>query len=382
MIYYAKQSIDNKDLESVLRVLTNPFLTQGPENTAFSSLICSYVGTSFGLTFNSATSALYAACKALGLQENDDYWTTPNTFVATANVGVMCGAKVDFVDIDPETFNMCPEHLEYKLERASLSGNLPKIISIVHFAGEPANMERFYKLSKKYGFKIIEDASHAIGAKCDGKKIGSDSRTDVTIFSFHPVKIITTGEGGAVVTKSEEIFRKLSLFQSHGITKDGNAFKEKNREPWYYEQHELSLNFRMTELQAALGVSQLGKIENFIKRRHDIHNKYGEYFLDLPIKRQLLRVENRSALHLEIIQTNKRKEIYDYLLAQGITCNVHYIPVHTHPYYKRKFGFDWGDFDNSEQYYRQCLSLPLYPGLTDDEVDYIGTQVKSFFNDN
>lgn len=380
MIYYAKQSINQNDIDEVVKILGSSHLTQGPVNLNFATALCDYVKAKYCLTFNSATTALYAACRALDLGKGDFFWTTPNTFVATANAAVMCRANVDFVDIDSKNFNICPDLLEVKLKKAEKTGALPKVISVVHFAGTPVNMEKVYRLSRLYGFKIIEDASHAIGSKVNNKFVGGDSRTDITVFSFHPVKIITSGEGGAVVTNSDELLEKLKLFQSHGITRNPDLFKEGNFGPWYYEQHELSLNFRMTEIQAALGLSQLEKIESFIKRRNEIHLKYTRNFKDLPIIQQEICDKDRSALHLEIIKTDKRNELYHYLVEQGITCNVHYIPVHTQPFYQNEFGFRWGNFPNSEQYYKSCLSLPMYTDLTENNINHVIDSIRSFYN--
>ena len=370
MIPYSRQSISEQDIEEVVQVLRSDMITQGPINKRFEEEICSFTTSKYSVLTNSATSALHLACLALGLGPNDILWTSPNSYVASANVGLFCNAHVDFVDIDLETFNMCVRALEEKLKLAELNGKLPKIVMPVHFAGHSCDMFSISKLAKKYGFRVIEDASHAIGGKYHGKPIGSCTYSDITVFSFHPVKIITTGEGGSAVTNDPLLFENLKLLCSHGVTRDPNKMETETENSWVYDQIILGFNYRMSDLNAALGSSQLKRIDEFIRRRHEIARKYDEELSPLNLITPYRDPKNYSALHLYPIQTDQRMEIFNWLHSEGIKVNVHYRPIHIQPYWRKK-GFLPGDFPNSETYYSKAISLPIHFNLTDDQQDKV-----------
>jgi UDP-4-amino-4,6-dideoxy-N-acetyl-beta-L-altrosamine transaminase len=368
VIPYGKQDISQADIDSVVNVLQSDFLTQGPQVPLFEKTVSDYCDAAYGVAVNSATSALHIACLALDLGKNDWLWTSPNSFVASANCGLYCGAKVDFVDIDLQTYNLSIEELEKKLIKAKQENRLPKILIPVHFAGQSCDMKRIHSLSKEYGFSVIEDASHAIGGKYLDNPIGGCQYSDITVFSFHPVKIITTAEGGLATTNSKELAEKMQIFRSHGIIRDENLMTTKSHGGWYYEQIDLGYNYRMTELQAALGISQMKRLDEFINKRHILQKRYDDFLQYTPVIRPFQLPECHSALHLypiliDIEKINKsRKQVFNKLRKNGIGVNVHYIPIHTQPYYK-KFGFKGGDFPISEAYYNRTISLPLYPGL-------------------
>lgn len=375
MIPYGRHHISEDDIKAVEEVLKSAFLTQGDKVALFEQTIAQYVGAKYAYAVNSATSALHIACLAIGLGEGDWLWTTPITYVASANCGRYCGADVDFVDIDPKTLNMSIDALEEKLRSAKLENRLPKVVVPVHLCGEPCDMKQIHRLSQEYGFKIIEDASHAIGAKYQDTFVGSCQYSDITVFSFHPVKIITTAEGGMAVTNNPKLAQQLSLYRSHCVTRDASLMTHEPDGDWYYQQVGLGFNYRMTELQGALGVSQMGSLEKFIARRHQIAARYDEVFEDLPILLPYRNPENFSSLHLYPIQVlpesgKTRKEVFDFFRAHDINVNVHYIPVHTQPYYQQ-FGFKYGDFPNAEQYYSRAFSIPIFYGLTDEMQDTV-----------
>ena len=376
MIPYGRQLISQDDITSVLEVLKSEFITQGPQVPKFEQTVASYVGASHAIAVNSATSALHIACLALNLEKGDWLWTSPNSFVASANCALYCGAKIDFVDIDAATYNMCPEKLTEKLEKAKQANKLPKIIVLVHFAGQSCDMEAFSALSKRYGFKIIEDASHAIGGRWDNSYIGSCQFSDITVFSFHPVKIITTAEGGMLTTNSKHVADKLIALRSHGVTKSPNLFSKNEEGAWYYEQQSLGYNYRLTDIQAALGISQMKKINNFILRRHEIASIYNEQLKNLPLRLPEQHEKSYSSYHLYPIQIQEtascmdRKRCFDELRSAGILVNVHYIPIHTQPYFSN-LGFKLGDFPNSEEYYKRTISIPIHAALSEPEQGFI-----------
>lgn len=382
MIPYGRQSLSEADIQAVLEVLRSDYLTQGPQVPAFEDNLKAYCGARHALAMNSATSALHAACRALGLGAGDILWTLPITFTASANCALYCGAKVDFVDIDPHTLNMSPQALADKLAAAKLSGSLPKIVVPVHFGGEPCDMAAIHALSQQYGFHIIEDASHAVGGEYRGEKVGGCRYSDITVFSFHPVKIITTAEGGMALTNRDDLADKLALLRSHGITRDPAQMVGESDGAWYYQQIDLGYNYRMTELQAALGASQLTRIDQFVARRHELAKRYDHLLAGLPLILPHRAPENRSALHLypvQLKQPKKRRAVFDHLRAHGIGANVHYIPVHTQPYYRRHFGFQAGDFPSAESYYAAAVSLPLYVDLSEAEQDKVAQTLAAAF---
>lgn len=372
MIRYGQQDITQADIDAVVQVLHSVNLTQGPNIPQFEQSVTTYTGAKHAVAVNSATSALHIACMALGLGPNDRLWTSPNTFVASANCALYCGAKVDFVDTDPRTYNLCPTKLEEKLIKAKQEGKLPKIVVPVHLTGQPCDMAAIHALSQQYGFKIIEDASHAIGGRYKGEPIGNCRYSDITVFSFHPVKIITTAEGGMALTNSNELATRLGLFRSHGITRDPELMTQHMDGPWYYQQVELGYNYRMTDLQAALGVSQMTRLEQYVAHRHEIAQCYNTLLADLPVTLPWQHPDSYSAYHLYVIRLQLDKintthlKVFEEFRAQNIMVNLHYIPVHTQPYYQ-KMGFKQGDFPNAEQYYREAISIPMHPTLTEEE---------------
>jgi UDP-4-amino-4,6-dideoxy-N-acetyl-beta-L-altrosamine transaminase len=385
MIPYGKQDINQSDVDSVVNVLQSDFLTQGTQVLLFEKKVARYCDAKYGVAVNSATSALHVACLALGLKEGDWLWTSPNSFVASANCGLYCGAQVDFVDIDSQTYNLSVEKLEDKLIQAKQENILPKIVIPVHFAGQSCDMEKIYSLSKKYGFKIIEDASHAIGGKYKDKPIGNCQYSDITVFSFHPVKIITTAEGGLSVTNSKELSSKMQLYRSHGITRDKRSMTKEPDGDWYYQQTNLGFNYRMTELQAALGANQMKRLDEFVSKRHILQERYDLFLRNFPLRIPFQDENNYSALHLYPIQINlnkvskSRKKIYNELREGGIGVNVHYIPIHTQPYYLQ-FGFKEGDFPNSENYYSKAISIPLFHGMTIKQQNLIINTLDKILN--
>ena len=384
MIPYGRQTIDADDIQAVVDVLRSDFLTQGPVVPRFEQALAEHCGVQNAVAVSSATSALHLACLALGAGPGDRVWTSPNTFVASANCALYCGATVDFVDIDPQTYNMCPDALALKLAQAQVTGTLPKIVIPVHFAGLPCDMKAIRALSLRYGFKVIEDASHAIGARYAGTVIGDCNFSDVAVFSFHPVKIITTAEGGVATTHSTDLAHKMRLLRTHGISRDSVEFQQKNQGPWYYEQHVLGFNYRMTEIQASLGRSQLKHLDEWIARRHAIADSYDEKLADLPLVLPRRPPDSRSSLHLYVVQVDQnrtqstRRAVFERLRAAGVGVNVHYIPGHTQPYF-HKLGFRTGQFPVSESYYARCMSIPMYAGLTDaDQALVIGALREAF----
>lgn len=378
MIPYGRQSISQEDINAVLAVLSSDFLTQGDQVPAFEQAMLNYTGAQFAVAVNSATSALHLACLALDLGPDDWLWTTPNTFVASANCGRYCGAEVDFVDIDPTSYNLCCRALTHKLEQAQQQGKLPKVVVAVDFAGQPCDWETLRDLARQYGFYLIEDASHAVGGTYKGQPIGNSSYADITVFSFHPVKIITTAEGGMALTNNAELASRMARLRSHGITRIEAEMTHEPDGPWYYQQLELGLNYRMTELQAALGSSQLQRIDEFVARRRSLAQRYDHALNGLPLQCPQQHPEGESAFHLYPIvlqDTSRRLEVFNKLRAAGIGVNVHYIPVHTQPYYQQR-GHRIGDYPIAEAYYAGAISLPLYADLSNEQQEFIIATLK------
>jgi UDP-4-amino-4,6-dideoxy-N-acetyl-beta-L-altrosamine transaminase len=375
-IPYGRQTISEADIQAVVDVLKSDWLTQGPAIDRFERAVADYCGTKYAVAVNSATSALHIACLAAGLDAGDLLWTSPNTFVASANCAIYCGAAVDFVDIDPRTYNLSAVTLEEKLVGAKRNGILPRIVVPVHFAGQSCEMERIAALSKEYGFTVIEDASHAIGGRYLDSKIGSCTFSDMTVFSFHPVKIITSGEGGMVLTNSPELHAKLVRLRSHGITRDQSLMQGVSHGPWYYQQIELGFNYRITDIQAALGLSQLARLDEFVSRRQMLAARYDAALGVLPLTIPWQHPDCYSAYHLYVIQLEldrigkSHRQVFEDLRQAGIGVNLHYIPVHTQPYYQAR-GFNKGDFPTTERYYEQAISLPIFFGLTEEQQAYI-----------
>ena len=384
MIPYGKQDINQADVDAVLEVLQSDFLTQGPKVPAFEGKVAGHVGAKHALAVNSATSALHIACLALGLGKGDWLWTTPITFVASANCGLYCGASVDFVDIDPQTYNLCPKALAKKLEKAESEGRLPKVLVAVHLCGQPCDMAAIHALGQQYGFSIIEDASHAIGGKYKGEFIGSGRYSDITVFSFHPVKIITTAEGGMALTNNDELANRMNLLRSHGVTRDPQLMSHEPDGPWYYQQVDLGFNYRMTELQAALGVSQMDRLDTFVARRHDLARRYDGLLADLPVITPWQHPDSYSGLHLYVIRLQlnaigkTHRQVFESLREQGIGVNLHYIPVHTQPYY-RAMGFSDQDFPQAMSYYHEAISLPMFPAMTEHQQVEVVNAICSMF---
>lgn len=386
MIPYGKQEITQEDIDSVVDVLRSDFLTQGPQVPLFEQSLIEHTHAKYALAVNSATSALHIACLALGLGEGDYLWTSPITFVASANCGLYCGAKVDFVDIDETTYNMCPIKLEQKLIAAKALGKLPKIVVPVHLCGQPCDMKAIAKLADEYGFHIIEDASHAIGGRYFDEPIGNCRYSDITVFSFHPVKIVTTAEGGAALTNSSTLAEKMSLLRSHGVTRDERLMQGESHGGWYYQQVELGFNYRMTELQAALGVSQMRRVEQFVSARHSIAERYNALLADLPLTLPFQLENTYSGLHLYVVrlQLNKlsisHRDVFEQLRERGIGVNLHYIPVHTQPYYQN-MGFQIGDFPAAEAYYEEAISLPMFHVMTRLQQDEVVSSLKAILDE-
>ncbi|MEJ8676994.1 UDP-4-amino-4,6-dideoxy-N-acetyl-beta-L-altrosamine transaminase [Plesiomonas shigelloides] len=387
MIPYGRQQISQDDIDAVVAVLQSDFLTQGPQVPAFELALQQATDAQYALAVNSATSALHIACMALGLGAGDRLWTTPITFVASANCARYCGADVDFVDIDPVTYNLCPQQLEKKLKQAQKDGTLPKIVVPVHLCGYPCDMAAIYALSQEYGFHIIEDASHAIGGQYHGEPIGNCRYSDITIFSFHPVKIVTTAEGGAALTNCPELAERMALLRSHGITREPSKMQGESHGSWYYQQIDLGYNYRMTELQAALGVSQMTRLDEFVTRRHQLAQRYHAALHDLPLTLPLFSQQDAySALHLYVIRLQRaklnktRRDIFDALRNAGVGVNIHYIPVHTQPYYQN-LGFNVGEYPIAEAYYEDAISLPMFAAMTDQQQDTVIEVLRTILQD-
>jgi UDP-4-amino-4,6-dideoxy-N-acetyl-beta-L-altrosamine transaminase len=377
MIPYGKQEITQQDIDAVVDVLKSDFLTQGPQVPLFEASIKKEVDADYVLAVNSATSALHIACLALGVGVGDVVWTTPITFVASANCALYCGAGIDFVDINSDTYNLCADKLEQKLIYAKANDlQLPKVVIPVHLCGQPCEMDKIHKLGEEYGFSIIEDASHAIGGKYKNKPIGNCEYSDITIFSFHPVKIITTAEGGAATTNNPALAQKMDLLRSHGITRDTELMTEPSHGGWYYEQIDLGFNYRMTEMQAALGVSQMSRLHDFVATRNTLAANYDQLLKNLPLITPKQSDDSYSGRHLYVIRLKlseislSHKEVFEQLREKGLGVNLHYIPVHTQPYYK-KLGFVAGQFKESEKYYTDAISIPLFHTMTQAQQDKV-----------
>jgi UDP-4-amino-4,6-dideoxy-N-acetyl-beta-L-altrosamine transaminase len=375
MIPYGRQDISQADIDAVVAVLRSDFLTQGPAVPLFEKAVAAYCGARHAVAVNSATSALHVACLALDLGPGDWLWTSPNTFVASANSGLYCGAQVDFVDIDPRTYNMCALTLESKLVIAEREGRLPKVVMPVHLCGQPAEMQAIHALGQRFGFKIIEDASHAIGGKYQGEPIGNCRFSDITVFSFHPVKIITTCEGGMALTNDPELADRMMRYRSHGITGDASKMHpRRSDEIWNYQQIALGFNYRMTDVQAALGLSQMARLDEFVSKRHRIAQCYDDALQGLPLQTPWQHADGHSSYHLYVIRVkliageNTQRRVYSALHASGINVNLHYIPVYRQPYYEAK-GFKEGYCPESEQYFREALSIPMFPSMTEDNQE-------------
>lgn len=380
MIPYGHQSISESDIHMVAEVLRSDWLTQGPMIGRFEKAIAEYCNAQYGVAVSSATAALHLSCMALGIGPGDYVWTSPNTFLASANCALYCGAQIDFVDIDPKTYNLSIEALTKKLEIAAKNNKLPKLVIPVHFAGQSCDMKKIKDLSDEYEFYIIEDASHAIGGKYYDQKIGSCAYSDIAVFSFHPVKIITTGEGGMIMTNNQEFYSKLKILRSHGMTRDQEFMQGEYEGDWYYQQIVLGYNYRITDIQCALGLSQLRRVDEFVHKRHELAERYNEALKDLPVVLPFQEPYNYSAYHLYVIQLKldqikkTRRQVFDELRATGVGVSVHYIPVHRQPYYQR-FGFKSGDFPKAEKHYQAAVTLPLYFGLTGEDQNYIIEQL-------
>ncbi len=380
-IPYARQDVDEADIEAVVAVLRSEWLTQGPAIDRFERAVGDYCGARYGVAVSSATAGLHLGCLALGLGPGDWLWTSANTFVASANCGLYCGAQVDFVDIDPRTYNLSVEHLAARLARAEKENRLPRIVVPVHFAGQSCPMAEIAALGKRYGFKILEDASHAIGGRYQEKAVGDCRYSDLAVFSFHPVKIITTGEGGMIMTNREDLYERLRRLRTHGITRDSKLMEHPDDGPWYYEQLELGYNYRITDIQAALGVSQMTRLDEFVARRHHLASRYDEALAGLPVRVPEQQRDVYSAFHLYVIRLrrdgarSRHRAVFEGLRAAGIGVNLHYIPAHLQPFYRR-LGFEPGDFPEAEKYYGEAITLPLYPNLDEARQDQVVAVLK------
>ena len=356
---YGKQSINQDDIDAVVSGLKSDFLTQGPKVSEFESDLATYCGAKYALVVNNGTAALHLAYLAIGLKKNDIVWTTPNTFVATANAALYCGATVDFVDIDPLTYNISIDCLKDKHTQAKKDNKLPKLVVPMHFSGQSADMKEIWQLSQEYGFKVIEDACHALGGEYLGKKVGSCEYSDIAVFSFHPVKMITTGEGGAIITNDKKLHEIIELYRSHGITKDLTKFDNTSDGGWYYEQQVLGFNYRLTDMQAALGISQLKRLDSFVEKRREIARHYLAELKNVILPYQ--HPDTNSSWHLFVVKIKDRKEVYQQLKAQGVMTQVHYIPINRQPFFNRE------QLKNSNDFYLHCLSLPIYTDLKNQE---------------
>ena len=381
MIPYGKQDISKEDIKSVIEVLQSDFLTQGSKVPTFERKIRDYCSSSFSTAFNSATSALQIAYQLNGIKYGSIVWTSPLTFVATANAALNLGAKIDFVDISSDTLNICPIKLEKKLKVAKASNKIPDLVVPVHFGGNPCEMDKIYKLSLKYGFNICEDASHALGASFRKEPIGNCAYSNAVVFSFHPVKMITTGEGGALIVKTKNDYKKGTTLRSHGIPEDRSDLSEMGMPDWYYEQISLGYNYRLSDLQAALGVSQLERLKSFVEIRNELALEYHKLLKGLPFKLQKITYKCISSYHLFILQIEdesiSRDKLYKYLKSNNIGCQVHYIPVHLQPFFKSK-GFKENDFPNAEKYFKKCLTVPLHQGLSKDDIRFVCSKIEDF----
>ena len=376
MIPYGRQEISQADIDAVVAVLKSDFLTQGPTVSRFEQAVAARCGAKHAIAVNSATSALHVACLALDLGPGDTLWTVPNTFVASANCGRYCGAEVDFVDIDPNTWNLSVPALHSKLMQAKRAGKLPKIVVPVHFGGQPTDQEEIWDLAQEFGFRVLEDASHSFGATRNGESVGSCKWSHIAVFSFHPVKIITTGEGGMAMTNDDELVWRMTALRSHGITRDPARMRREPDGPWYYEQLELGYNYRMTDLQAALGLSQFVRLAEFLERRNALARRYDRKLAGLSLRLPTVRPENRSAFHLYVTRLcsgkirKTHREVYEALRSEGVGVNLHYMPVHLQPYY-RNLGFAPDLYPEAERYAQEAISLPLYPGLTEQQQEHV-----------
>lgn len=373
---YGRQSLDADDIAAVVAVLHSDYLTQGPAVARFEQAVAGWCGARHGVAMANGTATLHLAAKALGLGHGDWLWTSPITFVASANAGRYCGAQVDFVDVDPGTVNLCPDRLADKLARAEKDGRLPKVVVPVHFAGQPCALDRIHALSLKYGFRILEDAAHALGGSYRGERLGNGRWSDAVSHSFHPVKIVTSGEGGMITTNDDELAWRIGTLRTHGITREADRMVGESHGPWYYQQLELGYNFRMTDLQAALGASQMGKLERFAARRRELADRYDRALAGLPLRPLARDPHGVSGWHLYMIRLDlaairrTRREVFESLRAQGIGVNVHYIPVHLQPDYA-KLGFTAGMFPEAERYYEEAITLPLFPAMQDADVERV-----------
>ncbi|HRJ11279.1 MAG TPA: UDP-4-amino-4,6-dideoxy-N-acetyl-beta-L-altrosamine transaminase [Prosthecobacter sp.] len=371
---YGRQSLDEADIAAVVEVLKSDYLTQGPAIPRFEKAVAHWCGARHGIAMANGTATLHCAAKALGLGHGDRLWTSPVTFVASANAGRYCGAKIDFVDVDPGTILMCPDRLEAKLVEAEKHGTLPKVVVPVHFAGQSCDMPRIHALSEKYGFQILEDAAHALGGEYQGQRIGNCRWSHAASHSFHPVKIITSGEGGMITTNDDELAWRIGLLRTHGITREPGRMTGESHGPWYYQQLELGFNYRMTDLQAALGASQMTRLDAFARRRREIADLYDRELSHLPLRPLACDPRGISGWHLymirldlEAIRPRTRRQVFESLRAQGIGVNVHYIPVHLQPDYQR-LGFTAGMFPDAERYYEEAVTLPMFPAMTDGDI--------------
>lgn len=382
---YGRQSLDEADIKAVEAVLRSDWLTQGRVIERFERKVADYCGSRYAVAVSSGTAALHLGAQALGLKSGDTLWTSPNTFVASANCGLYCGAAVDFVDIDPRTYNLSLTGLTRKLEKAEQEKRLPKVVVPVHLAGQSCEMQGIGALSKRYGFLVMEDAAHALGGRYQGKPVGDCRFSDLAIFSFHPVKVITTGEGGMIVTNRQDLYEKLLGLRTHGITRELGLMTEPSHGPWYYQQRDLGFNYRLTDIQAALGASQMDKLDRFVSRRRELATRYDALLAELPVVLPWRHPDTESAWHLYIVRLQLDKirrthrEVFEALRANRIGVQIHYIPVHTQPFYA-SMGFAAGDFPQAEQYYREAISLPMFPGLRDEDQDRVVKVLKEILS--